>query len=196
MPYEMKITGSDVKDFYQNAAHAFLLLSHGGNTVFATPPAAPTPEQQANRDAVEKVVVAEPVGDVTKTVVEKPPRKSRTTKAPETIDVKPEVVETKPAEADDDPLSLNDVAKPAADRAEAPTYTVDDMRQRVREIIAAHGPKSKDNPNARGNDMPTCVAYVRKLFAPFGVKLAAEVPPERFAEFINASQAYLDGTAE
>lgn len=200
---ELKISGAEPREFFKNAAEAFMLLAHGGQNLFAAPPGADVEKARevpagTPVTADGKAVQAEPVGDVTKTVVEKAPRKNAKNKAPETIDAKPEVFETvvkgfdPAAVVDDDPLGLNDVAKPADEK----TYTVDDMRQRVKDILAAHGPKTKESPSARGNEMPVCVAYVRKLFAPFNVKLAADVPPDRFAEFMAASQPYLDGSAE
>ena len=63
------------------------------------------------------------------------------------------------------------------------------MRDRVKAILTAH-------TEERGKEMPEAIAYVRKLFGPFNIKLAAELKPEQFDEFMEASEAYLDGSAE
>lgn len=190
MSIELKITGDNAQQFYLNAANAFMLLAQGGNAIFAAKPtndAPQTPPPTETAGAVQEAV-AEPNPPVDV----KPSRTTRK-KPPVTIEATAEPVAPPPP--DEDPLGLNDVAKPAETET---TYTLDDMRQRVKDILAMHGPKdAKDAPKeARGNDMAACVAYVRKLFAPFNVKLAADLKPPQFADFMKASQAYLDGTAE
>lgn len=183
---ELTIKGKDAHELFANAAQIFGLMAMGAKNVSAgaqgsasAPAEAPKPDGWQDFPPSDDVAVPEENPKVT---AEPKTRKARTPKAPVVIDNEP------PAETpkDEDPLGLNDVKSDAP--TDAPQYTVDDMRQRVKDIIA--------NGTARGQDMPTNVAYVRKLFAPFGVKLAAEVPPGKFAEFIEKSAPYLDGTAK
>lgn len=81
---------------------------------------------------------------------------------------------------------VSEAAVPITETKAEPV-TIDGIRQRTMEIIAAH----KD----RGNDMATVTGYVMQLFKPFGIKKAAELAPEKWEEFMTASQAYVDGTA-
>lgn len=192
---KLEISGGNIQEFYGNAMNALGLLASGG----AMQQQVAAAQQKAGEAQQPDTSTTEAVGDPTKIPpAEKPPRRTRA-KPPETIEAtanKPAALTTEtPAEVvDDDPLGLGLTETKSADAAE-PTYTLDDMRKRVTDILAAHGPKTDKNPNARGNAMPDSIAYVRKLFAPFGVKLAAEIPPEKFGEFMAASQPYLDGTA-
>lgn len=169
---ELKITGSDVRDFWIQSANTLALILNGGKTAFP-PEQGPTP---ATPPTTPNVPPADPVDDVTKTVVEPAPR----TRKPKATTI--EAKANKPA-----PVVPNDPLPPALAATPA-TLTADNMRERVRDIIAAH--------KTRGHEMPACVEYVQKLFKPFAIDQAAKVPPERFAEFIEASKPYLDGTAK
>lgn len=63
-----------------------------------------------------------------------------------------------------------------------------DIRPMLRAIQKEH--------SARGHDMSACVAWIQRLYSPFGIAKADQLKPEHFAEFMDAAQAYLDGTAE
>jgi hypothetical protein len=168
---KIEISGRDVGELYANSVNLTLLLARGGEALFKPQPVAESDNQTAPVD-VKPEAVAEP----NPPVVDKP-AKAKRTKPAQTIEATANA---------DDALGLSD-AKPAA-KEKAKALTLDDMRDRVKAIIKAH--------EGRGNDMPKCVAYVRQLFEPFGIKLAAELKPEQFDEFMAKSQAYLDGTAK
>lgn len=69
-----------------------------------------------------------------------------------------------------------------------PVLTLDgDIRPRLRAIQAAH--------SARGHDMKSVVAYIMKLYGPFGITKGDQLKPEQFAEFMEASEGYLSGEA-
>jgi hypothetical protein len=85
----------------------------------------------------------------------------------------------KSAELDDD---ISDVGGPKK-------LTMDkDIRPRLRAIQEAH--------EKRGHDMKECVAYLLKLYEPFGIKNAKLLKPEQFEDFMKASEAFLDGSAK
>ena len=166
---QLTISGDDPTKFYNEAMNALLLLAQGGNQVFkpSTPPVVDQP--------VAPVEVSAPDGGEplpNPPVAEEAP-------APKKRGPKPRVEKIIEAVAEPDPVLP--VEKPRE-------FTLDDMRDRVKAIVQAH----KD----RGNEMPECVAYARKLFAPFGIRLAADLKPEQFDDFWAASQAYLDGTGQ
>lgn len=168
---KLEITGNDPKDFYVQCANALLLVVNGGERVFSAKPDTP-PQQNTGSGSTDAV----PVGDATKMPpADKPPRNRK----PASIELKA----NKPAEMPEGGDAVPDMTnKPDVE------LTAEGMKQRVRDIIEAH--------TARGNDMPTCVAYVQKLFKPFNIEQAAKVPAARFAEFMAASEPYLDGTAK
>lgn len=96
-------------------------------------------------------------------------------------------------QSQDDLLGDDKSAKPPKE------LTMDDMRQRVKEIIDAHA--------ARGNERNACVDYVRHLFNGFRIgdgennvmrpiQKVAELPASDFARFWSESQGYLDGTVK
>jgi uncharacterized Zn finger protein (UPF0148 family) len=63
-----------------------------------------------------------------------------------------------------------------------------DIKPRLQAIAAAC--------TKRGMSMPETVAYCQKLYAPFGIAKAPQLKPEQYEEFLEASEAYLDGAAE
>lgn len=76
--------------------------------------------------------------------------------------------------------------EPLPDLTGAKPLTLDgDIRPMLRAIQKAH--------SERGNDMPACVAYIQKLYGPFGIAKADQLKPESFVEFMDAAKAYLDG---
>lgn len=62
-----------------------------------------------------------------------------------------------------------------------------DIRPRLRAIQKAC--------TDRHLDMAATVAYVQKLYGPFGIAKAEQLKPEQFAEFLEMSDAYLSGEA-
>jgi hypothetical protein len=94
-------------------------------------------------------------------------------------DALPEVMTGKTIDADD-------FRRMPDSEQEAPPLTLDgDIRPRLQAIQAAH--------TQRGHDMPACVSYIQKLYGPFGIANAKQLKPEQFAEFMEASEAYLKG---
>lgn len=166
---DLRITGDTPDQFLANLG--IFLQSLGARAVPLEQTAAPGGEvsdETQGIDGTEKdVVIAEPNPPVVEPVKKRGrPKKDA---EPVTIEATPEpeeIVEKKP---------------------EATPITIDAIRARIMAVIDAH--------KTRGNDMPAVTAYVMQLFKPFGIKKAAECPPERFEEFMVASQAYLDGTA-
>jgi hypothetical protein len=184
---ELNIKGSDVGELYTNAMNMFVLLTKGGTAVFTpAPPADVTPPAEPPARTAEAVAVPEANPTAVDALDDKPKRRGRPPKPAPVIEATADPVPETPA--DDDPLGLSDV-KPATVEEAPAELTLDDMRDRVKAIIKAHN-------EDRGHGMPDCIAYVRKLFAPFGVKLAAELKPDQFAEFWSESQKYLDGSAK
>lgn len=196
---ELNIKGKDVQELYVNGVNMLLLLTRGGQDMFqrpattasAVPVAESSPQTESPKDEqpdAETVVTAEPNPPVIEPAPPKT-RKPRTPKEPVTIEATAnpqlDIVDAVNAKVDEDPFAIGEPTKPAA---EAPKLTLDDMRQRVKDIITKH--------TERQNAMPVCIAYVRKLFEPFGIKLAAELKPEQFDEFWRVSATYLDGSAK
>lgn len=69
-----------------------------------------------------------------------------------------------------------------------PELTLDgDIRPRLQAIQKAH--------TERGHDMPAVVAYIQKLYGPFGIAKIPQLKPEQFEEFMEASEGYLSGEA-
>lgn len=107
--------------------------------------------------------------DAAPTVPDEAPKRSRG-RPPKTIDA-----------------TVKDVTAPK-DVAQAKTYTVEDIRARVQKIT--------DNAKERGDDMPAAVAYVKKLFARFGMAKVSDLPAEKYGEFMTASEKFLAAGAE
>lgn len=85
--------------------------------------------------------------------------------------------------------TVKDVTPPSApEAASAKTYTVDDIRARVQKIT--------DNAKERGDDMPAAVAYVKKLFARFGMAKVSDLPAGKYGEFMVASEKFLEAGAK
>ena len=178
----LTIQGKDVAELYANVANMLVLMARGGNSVFAQP-------QSAAEVPAETPAPGEAVAEENPPVVEKPAN-GKKPKAPRaTIDI---VAEPNLGADIEDPLGLGDV-KPANNAVE---YTIEDCKKRVNDILLAHGPKTKESPDGRGNSMPDTIAYIRKLFVPFNIKKAIELKPEQFAPFMAQSLPYLNGTAK
>lgn len=74
------------------------------------------------------------------------------------------------------------------DANEKPSLTLDgDIRPRLREIQQACV--------KRGLEMPAVIAYIQKLYEPFGIAKAEQLKPDQFEEFLEMSDAYLSGEA-
>lgn len=188
---ELKITGNDANELFVKAAQTLGLLVQGGQALAAqqmkanapTAPAAPAddrpPQTENLADDVQPPCDVEPatleaVPEANPKAVDFPADEldSAKTRKPRASRAKAATVETAPA-------------APAAEPEQ--TYTIDDIRNRMRNILAEH--------QKRGHDMPAVTTYAKGLLAKFDVKSAAEIPAERYGEFMAASQAYLDGTA-
>lgn len=195
---KIEITGNTSDELYANAVTMLYMVTRGGQAIAAE-------REQAQRNVdIAKTTELAPQQETAAEVVAEPlanpkaadpqEKKTRAKKDKPVVDVTPTVVE------DADPLGLGAVTA-------QPALTAEDMRQRVKDIIAADSKRfyaaieaddvlSGDAlQKARDEVLPQCIAYIRKLFAPFGVQLAADVKPEDFAKFLEISQAYLDGTA-
>jgi hypothetical protein len=174
--HRLEITGETPEALYLNVVNTLAMFLRG--------PSAPVSAAQAV-DASEVSVsrtsdVAPPEQEVL------PPVKGRrrSTKAAGVPDLGAELG-MKPLEE-----KLNDAIPDLTGGAEklAKELTLaDDIIPRLMAIQAAH--------TKRGNDMPTVVKYIQKLYGPFGIANAKNLKPEQFAEFLEASEAYLSGEA-
>lgn len=192
MSMKIEITGKDVQELYVNGVNTLLLLTRGGQEMFKPVPQAPAePPPSVDAGAQVNAPVEPPVeAPVVEPEILPPPPKTRTRKPkpePAVIDAAFDV--TPPAKEESGiPDFLQRETDAPKEQTKAEPLTLDDMRQRVKDIVAAHAARSKP--------MPECVAYVRQLFEPFGIKLAADLTPEQYAEFWKVSQGYLDGTTK
>jgi hypothetical protein len=90
-----------------------------------------------------------------------------------------EAAQSKAASVPSDPIP--DFGAPATE------ITRDQIRQRLQGIIAARK-EAGESPQA-------VIAYGYHLLQQFGIKEAAQLPTDRYPEFMAKSQSYLDGTA-
>lgn len=133
---------------------------------------APPVEPAAEASVVEEPSVEKPEPEI---IPPAPKKRGRPAKAAETVE------HVKSDELNDDVPDLGG--------APAKELTLDgDIKPRLQEISAAC--------TQRGMTMPATVAYIQKLYGPFGIAKAPQLQPEQFAEFMEASEAYLDGSAE
>jgi hypothetical protein len=169
--HRLEITGNTPEELYFNCIKTLSIMLKG-STAMAEP--------VAEAQVVENIVVAETSAE---TVVEQviaeeaPPAGNKRGRRPKA---------EKAADAD-----LNDAVPDlgGAPAEPAKELTLDgDIKPRLQAIAAAC--------TKRGMSMPATVAYCQKLYAPFGIAKAPQLKPEQFEEFMEASEGYLDGTAE
>ena len=123
-----------------------------------------------------------PQADVAPAKVEQPEQEI-IPPAPKKRGPKPKAAEpTKTEELNDD---ISDLGGAPAKKE----LTLDgDIKPRLQAISAAC--------TKRGMSMPETVAYIQQLYGPFGIAKAPQLRPEHYEEFLEASEAYLYGTAE
>ncbi|MEY9506949.1 hypothetical protein ABIE87_006507 [Bradyrhizobium diazoefficiens] len=166
--HRLEITGNTPEELYFNCIKTLSIMLKGAGTQ-------PMP---ANEPVVETAVIVE------ETAVEQPAPVAEET-APIAEVIPPKKRGPKPRVKTE---ALND---DISDLGGAPKkeLTLDgDIKPRLQAISAAC--------TKRGMSMPDTVAYIQKLYAPFGIAKAPQLKPEQFEEFMEASEAYLDGTAE
>lgn len=181
----LEITGETVEHFYSEAVRSLAMLMHG-RPALTQPGPAPTPVEVSISAAFSEPVAA---SDEVSVPPEPPKSERRKPGRPKgsPLRVSQAVEAELPSNA---PVETTEHSQFIRQIEEVPekTYTREDCRDAVRQILAAH--------TKRGNDMPACVEYVKKLFIPFGIKQAAEIPEDRMAEFVAAAQHYIAGTVE
>lgn len=75
-------------------------------------------------------------------------------------------------------------------QTEAPAISVDDIRDRVRQVInscKASLPDDEKQPDAKA------VEHTSKLFAKFDIKKVSDLSADRYAEFMTESEKWLNG---
>jgi hypothetical protein len=163
--HRLEITGETPEALYVNVVNTLAMFLRGPSAPVSAAQAVDTSEAAVSRTSD----VATPEQEVL------PPVKAkRGKKAAEPIKVEGSLNDAIP--------DLTGGAEPAKELTLA-----DDIIPRLIAIQAAH--------TKRGNDMPTVVKYIQKLYGPFGIANAKNLKPEQFAEFLEASEAYLSGEA-
>lgn len=172
---KIEITGNTSDELYANAVTMLYMVTRGGQAI------AVEREAAAKNAALAEAMSITGKGEAAPEVE---PLENPKASDPLPAEKKTRKPKAAPVIEDKDPFGLGlETAEPAP--AE---LTLGDIRKRVQDIIAAHSEQRKV-------PMDECIAYVRKLFAPFGIKMAADLKPEQWTAFYAASQAYLDGTA-
>jgi hypothetical protein len=166
--HKLEITGATPEDLFMNAIRMLSVLLKGGAV---TVPAEPAKDALAGGVAGSVAHEAEAGSNPDGADQAPKTRAKRGTK------------NTEPKILNDD---ISDVGKTI--EHEPQKLTLDgDIRPRLREIQKAC--------QERGLDMKASVAYILKLYGPFGVQKADQLKEAQFAEFMEASEAYLKGEA-
>lgn len=174
----LEITGETPEALYINVINTLSLFLRGPQTTAAAP-VEPLSSAAAARDSSEVVPAqtVDPEPAAGGTSAPKPKRGARA-----------KVDKTELNDDISDVGTAKTIEHDANEVVGAKTYTLDgDIKPRLQAIQKAHA--------ERGNDMPACVAYLLKLYGPFGIKHCKELKPEQFAEFMEASEGYLSGEA-
>ena len=121
-------------------------------------------------------------------VVGEAPSEAAVSRTSDAVQPEPEVIPPAPkarkGKKDTEPKVLNDEMPDLGAKA----LTLDgDIRPRLRAIQQAC--------TKRNMDMAETIAYIQKLYGPFGIAKAEQLKPEQFAEFMDLSDAYLSGEA-
>ena len=170
---ELKITGNNVHELFTNAAQTFMLLAQGGNTLFAQTAPVESPP-----------LVPEPAPIEAEIIPPKPEKPKRTRAA--------EVVEAKPLPEGGDPIP------DFLDRAKTPT--LEECRARTKDIIkkfeddtyaAMNKPRADATQEDKDAVMTKTMAFMMKVFEPFGIKKAPDLKPAQFVEYLAATAKYL-----
>jgi hypothetical protein len=167
--HRLEITGNTPEELYFNCIKTLSIMLKGSTAM----PAEPVAEVVVVEETVAEQVAAD---KIVEEFAEAPAPTAGKKRGP-----KPK---TKTEELNDD---ISDLGGAPAETAKE--LTLDgDIKPRLQAISAAC--------TKRGMSMPETVAYIQKLYGPFGIAKAPQLKPEQFAEFLEASEAYLNGTAE
>lgn len=171
--HRLEITGATPEELFMNSVRMLSVLLKGGAQTTTAPA---EPEQVAAEP--EKQPETEMRGAPTAVHKTKDKKGAKAKPEPLPSDPLPEVmtggttIEHDPKEVDGKPAEL----------------TLDgDIRPMLRAI--------QKSCTERGMKMPECVEYIMKLYGPFGVQKADQLKPAQFAEFMDAAEGYLAGTA-
>lgn len=167
--HSLNITGDTPEALYLNVVKTLSLFLRGPQTTAAVT----TADVDAARPEAARSEVRE---DEKTTVLPKSSRKNAKAKASD-------------VPSDDIPdLAGGKIIEHDANEGKAKELTLaDDIIPRLQAIQKAC--------TARGMSMPACVAFIQKLYGPFGIANAKQLKPEQFEEFLEASEAYLKGDA-
>ena len=182
--HTLNITGETPEALYFNVMKTLSLFLQGATAPVSSPQANTASEVGVSRSASDADVAArsEPNEDEKTTVLSPKARKNAKADKVEKLPSDPlpdsmsgaNTIEHDPKEVD---------GKPAAKEL----TLAGDIIPRLQAIQAAC--------TKRGMSMPDCVAFIQKLYGPFGIANAKQLKSEQFEEFLEASDAYLKGEA-
>lgn len=181
----LEITGNTPEELYFNCIKMLSIMLKGAGSTATPTEEINLPANEANdlgaNSTSEEITSLEPSEPVT----DPAPEQEVIPPAPKKRGPKPKPVETV------EHVKSDELDEPVPDLGGAPAkeLTLDgDIKPRLQAIAAAC--------TKRGMSMPDTVAYCQKLYGPFGIAKAPQLKTEQFAEFMEASEAYLDGSAE
>jgi hypothetical protein len=165
----LEITGNTPEELYFNCIKTLSIMLKGSTAMPVEPVTETTVIVEETEIPSEAVEIVHPVQKDVKS------------------DTKKRGPKPKPAKTEELNDDISDLGGAPAETAKE--LTLDgDIKPRLQAISAAC--------TKRGMSMPETVSYIQQLYAPFGIAKAPQLKPEQFAEFLEASEAYLDGTAE
>lgn len=197
MPYKIEVTGENIQAVFQDVMNLAIVFGQGGNNAFRPPATAPAEVPVVQSVQTEGVNTGKnpPVAPLSA-------EKRKPGRPPEVQVVEATATEVKNHEAEVVKASTSDLknfvleASPPAEIETAKTLTLkEDIQPRVRAIM--DGWKARAEPGTAENVVTQGgVNYAVGLLAKFGAKSTKDLKPEQFADFMKASEAYLDGSAK
>lgn len=178
MAYKIEVTGENIQAVFQDVMNLAIVMGQGGNNAFRPPVAAPAVEP------VVQSVQTEGVDTGKNPEIAPLPAEKRKPGRPPKVQV---------VEAEDMTVAE---ASPPAEIETAKTFTLkEDIQPRVRAIM--DGWKERAEPGTAENVVTQGgVNYAVGLLAKFGAKSTKDLKLEQYADFMKASEAYLDGSAK
>lgn len=196
MTIRLEITAEHPNEFYFKAVKILSILVRPPQTQPVEPPVTGGPVVEAEAESEKQEPTTEdafPKSDDVGTdapAVEQP--KSRRGRPPKNKDPQPEqeVTENPPTETkqETDPSAAQPNEQQITDRIRG---ILDN--EAAREYARRNATKGKDTAVDK-SVMAHCTTYTMGLLQEFDAKKRSDIKPERYAEFMERSQAYLDGT--
>ena len=175
--HTLKITGETPEALYFNVVKTLSVFLQGATAPVPSPQVDTASEAAVSRTSDADVVPRTEAKEDEKTTVLPKPRKNAKA-APEKL----------PSDPLPDVMTIeHDAGEVDGKHAGKELTLAGDIIPRLQAIQAAC--------TKRGLSMPDCVAYIQKLYGPFGIANAKHLKAEQFEEFLEASDAYLSGDA-